>query len=221
MSQLKYSNKRLQREIGPDAAHMAPDVKKTFGFWTHQSRITRILPGKTIPALSGVQAPSQSLHKSNPSGLLWWYMALDAMALMFAFLASWWLAGFVDSVLFHRVHFDPKVNDEMLRIIQYIVIVCCVLLNFERTGHYKLRMPFWLETQNIIATLGIAMIIDGFLQFASKQDFSRVTLVLSWALAALMIIGSHAAFRVIMWRLNRWQIRALLIGTGATAEDAP
>ena len=52
------------------------------------------------------------------------------------------------------------------------------------------------------------------------KDFSRMGLVLVWALAALVLIAGRATFRYIMRRRNRWQVSTLLVGDGAMAEDA-
>src|SRR5262249_49299740 len=106
------------------------------------------------------------------------------------------------------------------RLLQYCIISCAVILNFERNGHYRIRKPFWLEVKNIVETIGIAMIVDGFLQFASKNDFSRMGVVLGWAFAAMVIIAARAIFRFVMRKTHRWEVSTLLVGDGTMAEDA-
>jgi len=166
------------------------------------------------------QAPLPLRVPSNIAGQLRWYMLLDVAALVLAFFASWWFATLINGHFFNRSLINLASSEDLQRVLQYFVISCAVIFNFERNGHYKLRKPFWLEAKNIVETLGIAMLVDGFVQFASKKDFSRLGLVLGWAFAALVIIAARATFRAVMRYRHRWQVSTLLVGDGAMAEDA-
>jgi undecaprenyl-phosphate galactose phosphotransferase len=151
---------------------------------------------------------------------LHWYMILDAFALALAFACAWGIATFLNLHFLDRPLIPPQSGEDTHRFIQYLIIAGVVIFNLERGGHYRMRKPFWLETKNILYTSSIALIVDGFLQFAARADFSRMGLVLSWFLAALLIIAFRSAFRAYMRRTGRWQISALLIGNGSVAEDA-
>lgn len=155
----------------------------------------------------------------DPAHFLGLYLPLDIVALVLAFAGSWALASFMNGLVFHRPLYDAQ-HDVVARVIQFSLVACIALLNFERTGHYKLRMPFWIEVQGICGTLAFAMAFDGFLLFASKQDFSRLSLVLAWVPAAPLIIGAHAALRNFLRRRNLWEVPTLLIGGHSAADDA-
>lgn len=95
-----------------------------------------------------------------------------------------------------------------------------VVLWFENAGHYRVRMPFWQETKKVAETLVFAMIIDGFLQFAVKEDFSRLWLMSSWMFSGMCVVLLRQGCRALQRRRGLWQVPVLLIGGGATAEDA-
>lgn len=166
------------------------------------------------------EAAPREKRRNNAAAPLGWYRLIDAAALSLAFFIAWKLAGLTNGFMFNRPLYNPQqMQDAFLRIAQYCIIAGGVLLNFESLGHYKLRMSGWIETQHILGTLGIAMIVDGFLQFAAKQDFSRMSLVLSWALAAVVMIAAHAVFRAVLRHFDLWRVRVLLVGDGSMARD--
>lgn len=148
------------------------------------------------------------------------FIPVDALALFFGFVISWSVAAVIDSVFFGRGIQELFVSEDPSRLINFALVSAGALLWFEHTGHYRLRMPFWLETQKIVGTLSFAMIIDGFFQFASKQDISRLWLVSSWAVGGFLLLAGRNIARHVMRRGGVWQVRTLLVGSGQVAEDA-
>jgi Undecaprenyl-phosphate galactose phosphotransferase WbaP len=80
-------------------------------------------------------------------------------------------------------------------------------------------MPFWLETQKIVSVFATAMLTDGFLQFASRADFSRLWLVSSWLFAGAAVIALRSFARYALKRKGLFFVPTLLIGGGATAHE--
>jgi Undecaprenyl-phosphate galactose phosphotransferase WbaP len=179
-------------------------------------------PAATITSPTVISLPVElpARKRQNIADPLKWYVVLDALSLMLGFFTALTIAALLNGHFFNRTLETSQGNEEVLRVIQYLIISCGVLLNFERLGHYRMRKPFWLETQNVFSTLAVALAIDGFLQFAAKQDFSRMSLVMGWGFAAFAILFSRGTFRSIMRRKKRWQISTLLVGSGSTADDA-
>jgi Undecaprenyl-phosphate galactose phosphotransferase WbaP len=147
------------------------------------------------------------------------FIATDALGFALAFLGAWGLAGFVNHTFMGRGIPNPLSSAEAPRLMIFAAIASGILLWFEHDGHYRMRMPFWLETRKIISVLSLAMLFDGFVQFAVKEDFSRVWLVSRWALAAVAIIALRYSLRAYLRHRNLWQVRSLLVGCGATADD--
>lgn len=83
---------------------------------------------------------------------------------------------------------------------------------FFHSGHYSLRLPHWTEVRQILTGCCLALLGDGFLQFALKNDFSRLWLVNSWLATALAIIMLRWLLRAFLSALGVWRIRALVVG---------
>ncbi len=176
--------------------------------------------------LSGILpdiSQTRSAARARPRGrrdfsqLLRWYIPADLLALHLGFFCALLLAGAINSIFFDRDILLTLLPSGHMRIIQVLMIMAGVVLWFEHTDHYRVRMPFWLEAQKVVCALGFAMMADGFLQFASKHEFSRVWLVSGWMIAAVAMLGMRALLRAYMRRKGRFQIPTLLVGAGETA----
>lgn len=106
----------------------------------------------------------------------------------------------------------------LVHIAEYALIAAGVMLWFQHTNHYDICMPFWIEIRKIVSALGFAAMAEGFLQFASKGDMSRLWLVSGWMIAAVSMILMRNILRSHLRRTKRFQMRTLLVGSGATAE---
>jgi undecaprenyl-phosphate galactose phosphotransferase len=148
--------------------------------------------------------------------VLHYYISTDALALVLGAVGAWGIAVLYNSVFYSREIMHPA-HDSM-RVMQFLLLGLGILLWFQHTEHYRVRMPFWLEVKKVVSTLGFAMLTDGFLHFASKQDFSRLWLMSGWVIAAVAILSFRALVRAWLWRKGRFQVRTLLVGDGPTAQ---
>jgi Undecaprenyl-phosphate galactose phosphotransferase WbaP len=155
----------------------------------------------------------------HPSSALRSFLPTDILGLVLGFVVAWGLAAVVNAVFFDRI-LPGAMEDGGARLSRLGLIVVCALMWFEHTGHYKLRMPFWHEAQKIAATFFAAMLVDGFMQFTAKEDFSRFWLVGGWIFAALAVVGGRNLARYAMRRARSWQVRTLLISKGDMADEA-
>src|SRR5579872_6388867 len=126
--------------------------------------------------------PSKTKHP------LQWYVLVDTMALVIGLFSAWGLAALINSVFFGRVVIDPFSEDGLVRVMEFVLIATIVLIWFQHTDHYRICMPFWIEIRKIVSTLAFAAMADGFLQFASKHDLSRLWLMSGWVIAAIAMI---------------------------------
>lgn len=156
--------------------------------------------------------------RSNPSRLLQLYMVTDVLGLVLGFLLAWGVSTLVNSVLYERGVIDSLTSHGSARLFQPAVIMAGVLLWFQHAGHYRMRMSFWMEGSKIVTTLCFAMVMDGFLQFAVKQDSSRLWLMSSWVISAFAIIWLRSLLRHFLDRRGLFQVRTVLVGGGETAE---
>ena len=149
--------------------------------------------------------------------LLRWCVLSDVVALMVGLVIAWIVASSVNALAFHRF-LDPFSRDSLLYLAKFGVIAAASLLWFQHTDHYRLCMPFWIEAKKIVSVMVFAALVDGFIQFASKYDISRLWLVSAWMVAALAMIALRTALRSYLRSTGRLRVRTLLVGAGATAE---
>ncbi|MDD3288221.1 MAG: undecaprenyl-phosphate galactose phosphotransferase WbaP [Alphaproteobacteria bacterium] len=149
-----------------------------------------------------------------------WFIAVDATALSFGFICAWVVAASINSIFYGRSVPSLFSSEEGARLIKFMAIAVGTMLWFEHTGHYRIRMPFWLEVQKVVNALIFAMMIDGFMQFVAKQDISRLWLMSSWGFAGIVILIGRNFARRIMRRSGVWQVRTILVGTGDMADEA-
>jgi Undecaprenyl-phosphate galactose phosphotransferase WbaP len=151
--------------------------------------------------------------------LLRGYMLIDFIAMPCGLFIAWVLTAMLNQVFlwYPQIHSGPFMS--VTKISELFVISTGIILWFQHTGHYRLRLPFWMEARNITITMLFAMLVDSFLQFSTKQDFSRFCLVTGWLIAGVGIIVMRAVLRKYFKRIGVWKIRTLIVGQGATADD--
>ncbi len=148
-----------------------------------------------------------------------WFMATDILALMIAFITAWVLAQAVNLHVMGRLDGLQIGATDGLHVVQFLMLTAGVILWFENTGHYHLRMPLWMEAKRIMTTIGFAMLVDGFLLFASKQDFSRLWLMAGWVFAAIGVLALRTLYRTLRRWQGSWKVRAMLVGGGVAADQ--
>jgi len=156
----------------------------------------------------------------DPAASLLWFIPSDAVALVLGFVSAWVVAALANVVLLDRPFPLLTGADELMQAIEFGSVGLGVLLWFGHTGHYRQRMPFWSELQKVVSAIGFAVLVNGFFIFVVKQDFSRLWLMSGWVIAgvAMMVLRSHV--RRVLRRNGLWQVRTLLVGSGAVAEEA-
>jgi len=163
----------------------------------------------------------QTQKRKDPSQALRWFVLGDVFAFLLSFAFAWIAAAFANILLLERGF--PQMLEAAgggARIAQYGVVVSGVMIWLWHTGHYRHRMPFWMETQKVAGVLFMAMVADGFFQFAAKQDFSRLWLTLGWAFSFVFVVGLRSLTRLALRKRGAWALRTLLVGGGPTADDA-
>lgn len=148
------------------------------------------------------------------------YVISDIIGLIIGFTIAYLLTFAVNNVFSgSSVLFLSKIYT-IEKILTLSLFFVCISLYFAHTGHYRLRMPFWIEAKNITSTLGFALLVDGFLQFASKQDVSRLLIISGWFFSIFTIIGMRAIVKKSLIKHGNFQIPAIIIGSGTTAQQA-
>ncbi|MEO8378001.1 MAG: sugar transferase, partial [Candidatus Sumerlaeota bacterium] len=86
---------------------------------------------------------------------------------------------------------------------------------FSATGAYSARNPLQDDIRQVISALMVMLIIDGFVQFVSKEEFSRLWVILVWPFASILIPVFRVAVRRLLNRFGAWRMGAVVIGGGS------
>lgn len=179
-----------------------------------------VLNLQTAPeALNEANSEHQAQENKSPvDQVVRSYVITDILALLSGLGSACLIALIIDKVFTGHGNLLLTQTFDVKQIISYLFISAGILLWFMNAGHYRMRMPFWLEVQKIAGVLGFAILVDGFLQFTLKQDVSRLLTISSWIFAAFTIIWLRIMVRKTAAKRGTFKIPALLIGSGATAQ---
>ena len=155
-------------------------------------------------------------HKS--AGALRGFKFMDVTALVLGFMMAWGVALLVNAVFFGHINLNA-VHDGFTTIIQSLLLGMGVIVRSAPSGHYRRRMPFWTEMKKIVEAMALALLMDVFIRFIIKQDFSRIWLFSGWFFAAANIVLLRTFWRKHILQKGIGNIATLLVGAGKTDRD--
>lgn len=156
--------------------------------------------------------------RANVNAKLRGYVLTDMFAMTVGYICALGVASLINAI-FIGYDLGPVVGLDTGRVAGLALVAAAVLVWFQHKGHYRVRMNFWSESKTVVSAMAVAMLVDGFLQFAAKNDFSRLWLMSGWMFAAAAMLVLRALYRRNMRHRGIWQISTLLVGNGRTATD--
>ncbi len=162
---------------------------------------------------------AQPAPRRRATRMLQGYIVTDSLAVMVGFLLAWNLTLIINNPYFSHMGLGAFHHQDNFRVGSYLAIAAGCLLWFQYKGHYRVRMNFWMELQNVMKTFGIGLMVNGFLQVATKTDLSRLWLMSAWVFAAFSIVLFRGLYRIYLRSKGIWNISTLLVGSGNTADD--
>lgn len=145
-------------------------------------------------------------------------VASDSAAFGISAATAWLVA--VSGVLALPEHIGGPVAS--LRIIQSgvasVFIMGGLLTYFMAQGHYRRRLPFWRELQQVLTAVLFALLCNSLVEFAFKTDASRMMVLGTWILLPVTLVALRQLVRRLLSDAGLWQIRAVIVGQGAAAE---
>lgn len=160
---------------------------------------------------------SRTKQRRDPAEALRWFILSDAFSLVLGFVMAWAASAIVSVSVLDREF--PLLFDGG-RMIEFSLIAFGAMFWLGVKGHYARRKPFWMCVQQVVMALGFAAVADGFFQFVTKQEFSRLWLMSGWVFAFIGVVALRALVRHILRGRGQWQVRTLLVGSGSMAEEA-
>lgn len=143
----------------------------------------------------------------------------DAIAILAAFLCGGLIARGIDVWYLHG-GFQEMLSAGSFKQFAIFTCVClAAMMWFDTKGHYHQRLPHWETVSHILLVTFIGLVCGGFVQFAFKEPFSRLWVMLSWfVFAGFVFIGRHISYRLLR-KNGQWDIPAIIIGEGLTAQN--
>ena len=139
-----------------------------------------------------------------------------------SFVLSFFLALLIGVLINHffldQSYFDGISDTFTHRTAQFAVLGGFALFIFLALGHYRLPLPAWTAYRHVVVVCLVMLLAEGFLVYAAKYHLSRLWLVNTWLLTALLIPLSRAVARRILDGFGLWRIPSLVVGTGDLAE---
>jgi FlaA1/EpsC-like NDP-sugar epimerase len=103
-------------------------------------------------------------------------------------------------------------------LIQQLAITACIAFGvfawFARVGHYTERHVFRADVAEILSGSLIGLLINGFIEFAGKTNFSRLWLITAWTLVSIIVPLMRIATRMAFRARGIWNVNAVIIGEG-------
>ena len=145
----------------------------------------------------------------------------DILALLFAFVVAGWLSHVLRLLILGVPGITPHAPADVVlsRGVVFATLATVLMLWLSSHGHYRQRHSFWFEARDVALGCGIAALSDAFLQYAAKEDFSRLWLVSSWVIAAIAIPSMRNLVRRLLSTFGFWQLPVLVLGSKSRAEE--
>ncbi len=111
-----------------------------------------------------------------------------------------------------------KLTQERLFIL--VILTAAALSVFKYLGHYDRRRLTSQEVGDIIGVAAIGFLLDSAFLYLLKIHFSRLWVLTSWVLIALMVPLARRMAKFVMLRQGRWRRPTVVVGTGPVAVEA-
>jgi len=209
---------RVQRlqAVAKDAAFAYPDAGGSIdncpsgNFFSFQTHSAQTLRSKAVK-----QGKSLSVIRATVSGAL--IFADLAAILLSAVIAA--VSARATSEWFLGQPFLAMASDELRsRILVWGALTFAVCCWFALRGAYTTRNSLQQDLKETTTAFAIVLLIDGFVEFAAKSNFSRLWLVSFWTTAALFVPVARVQMRRLLSAVGLWRVGAVVMGNGEHPE---
>ncbi|MFA5592657.1 MAG: exopolysaccharide biosynthesis polyprenyl glycosylphosphotransferase [Micavibrio sp.] len=144
--------------------------------------------------------------------------AFDVLALWLAFLTTRLLSVLMVD-LSRKFDWDYDFSHFDTRRYYYVFLCACAVFYFLAKGHYSRRIPFLMQTENIVRVILFAVLFDGFNYYFLDYSSFPSWMCFNWMLCFLyLLIGRKISFFLIK-KSNLWPLPTVLAGDARTVLD--
>jgi Undecaprenyl-phosphate galactose phosphotransferase WbaP len=163
-----------------------------------------------------VHVRPQSIHAGRLGALEYLARAAaDVAALCVAVLLAGATSWIISKQILNADYYAFSAANLQHRLGLWAILFLGLCSWFSATGAYSARNPLHDDVKQVISALTVMLVIDGFVQFASKEEFSRLWIVLVWPIAAVLIPVCRIVVRRLLNAWGAWRMGAVVIGGGS------
>lgn len=103
------------------------------------------------------------------------------------------------------------------RMLIFASLALALLTWLVNKGHYRKRQDFSTEANSLIKAVVVMALIDSFILFALKYDFSRLWLVSNWIVTGVGLVLIRPMTKWVLLKCKAWALSTIVIGEGRGA----
>ncbi len=169
---------------------------------------------------SGVVALDAAAPRVRRSRVDQWLTPLmDAASLALVSICAFATAAWLSPVLTNREFMLAADAAIEQRAATLTFLFAAALCAFAANGHYRSRLPFWIEMKHVVATCVMLLLADAFIQYVTRESLSRSWLLLGWAFAPVGVLAGRALARRALDHLGLWRLPTIVVGEKARADE--
>lgn len=140
----------------------------------------------------------------------------DLLAFLLAFFVGALLADYTAYLFFERSATSLDVFS-LNSFYAFAFVGLSAVLWFDLKGHYRSRMPFWMELKQILSLVMALFFFHGFVFFFLFNDLLGFLVFYIWFFAGVFVVSGRRVLRGYLSTRDIWQVPTLLIGKQDTA----
>jgi undecaprenyl-phosphate galactose phosphotransferase len=152
---------------------------------------------------------------------IYWGLAVgDAFGIAFGWLLSLGLLWLVEDEIWRQGIIGWWANLGDNRTFLSVGLTVLALVFFGARGHYSRRRPFFDEILDILLVFLAVAVLDAFLVYLAKWQFSRSWFLTAWLLGLAIVPLTRIFLKRVLIRTRQWQQATVIVGVGPNAREA-
>ena len=154
------------------------------------------------------------------TGLSFLFVLSDFLAIGLSLVLSGVVVAVATYFVFDLYYLQEGIPGGTHRMIYVTIISTGIVGYLSLRGHYRCGVPLHRELQQLVSILIVAMLVEAFLHFAQKDDFSRMWLVATWVAAVPLMLIGRALVKAWVTHHDAWKIPVIVVGDNKAIDDA-
>jgi Undecaprenyl-phosphate galactose phosphotransferase WbaP len=147
-------------------------------------------------------------------------VAFDMVAFLLSLSFAWLIAGTLAPTTGPERQLVAGQLPNAVTFAELALLACGLLTYFTSRGHYQQRAPFWSDLRHVLLGSVMTLLLNSFLEFAFKTSGSRLLIIGTWVMFAIVAMLMRCLMPRILDRAGIWRIPTIVVGEGEAARRA-